>query len=879
VNVQAAGGVTGTAGTGITATGGTGGAIVSSVAVTGSTSGIVASSGASTMVTSNGAIIGTSTTGISATGGASGTTSVFANSTVLGGTNGIVATSSGTSATNVQAASTVTGTSTTGISATGGSDGTTVNADSTVLGGTNGVVATSSGATSVTTNGTVTGTSTTGISATSTGASPVTVVANRTVTGGASGIIATSSVAGSSTTVTTNAAVLGTSTQGINISSGTGGLTLNANANVTSTGGRGIVSSSTAGGTLNINGTPSTVTVMGLGTSAVTAVVDITTASGSTTTLNNNGLIRSVSNSFGDLAIKGTTGSVVVNNNGRIDGRVDFSAVTGVNTVTFNNTSNLSWHTTGTSTFGPGADALNNSGLLATSSATTFAFGTGTDSFTNTSTGRVVIGEFAGVSSLTITALETFTNSGLVLFGSLNGLTSDGETNDTLTSAGTTYTGSGTTAIFAMDSFLGAAGSPSDVAVFQSNGSTAGLTRLLIKDTNAGFGAFNPTGILVVDVSGTGTSLASHFALHPSSDWFNPNKFGGVLDKPGLFFYDLVFDAANKEHLLVGNPDQEVMELPTLVTGAQSIWYDNTMYADRMADLRNVHAGRGGKSGNITPGVWLKAAGHWTERDDNNAYGVFNKVYNFDTSYEQKTYGVVGGADFGQEDFGGKGDALLGGVMGGYIASSLDFNASLDHANYDGFLVGGYVTYLKKGLFVDGVVKANILEMEYSAPRLGGFRNTGDATSIGGQVEGGYQFKFDDSSMYLEPLASASYVRTKIDGFTVMGTTIAFDSNSSGRGSVGARFGGVVAERRDYTLELSLTGRAWYEFLADNKVTVTNGASLIVHDDFTGAFGEVAGGMSFFGPGGSWSAFINGSVKANGNFINTGATTGMRFTW
>ena len=146
-------------------------------------------------------------------------------------------------------------------------------------------------------------------------------------------------------------------------------------------------------------------------------------------------------------------------------------------------------------------------------------------------------------------------------------------------------------------------------------GSTSGFTSILINDTNAhALGAFNPLGIAIVK----GSSAAANFELNSGSEWFNAggtNQFGGatnVLDKPGLFFYDLVFDGATNRELLVGVPKAAAFEFAALGGAASDIWYTTTQsWFDRQADLRDTVSGRptGG-----APGVWLKVVGDWTRR-------------------------------------------------------------------------------------------------------------------------------------------------------------------------------------------------------------------------------------------------------------------------
>src|SRR5262249_16917727 len=143
-----------------------------------------------------------------------------------------------------------------------------------------------------------------------------------TANGGSIGIAVTTS--GGNISVTTNDAVTG-STNGIKISNSG-----NAGTN-----------------TININNS-----VKGLGNSASTRVIDITTLSGSLTTLNiaATGSVNSSSANAAlqnsDLAIKGTGGNIAINNAGTIRGRMDFSAITaGTNSVTVTNSGTQSWHT------------------------------------------------------------------------------------------------------------------------------------------------------------------------------------------------------------------------------------------------------------------------------------------------------------------------------------------------------------------------------------------------------------------------------------------------------------------------------------------------------------------------------------------------------
>src|SRR6185312_17536107 len=110
-------------------------------------------------------------------------------------------------------------------------------------------------------------------------------------------------------------------------------------------------------------------------------------------------------------------------------------------------------------------------------------------------------------------------------------------------------------------------------------------------------------------------------------------------------------------------------EMPILATAAQTIWYASAPWQDRQADLRDSALLAPGALGpNFTPGIWIKAFGDWANRDD--------KIdppagFLFDLSYDQTTYGIVGGVDGAMHW--GTGVGLLG-VAAGYLHSDLSFN-------------------------------------------------------------------------------------------------------------------------------------------------------------------------------------------------------------
>ena len=234
-------------------------------------------------------------------------------------------------------------------------------------------------------------------------------------------------------------------------------------------------------------------------------------------------------------------------------GQIDLSDAGASSGNVFNNTSNHSWHFTGTSQLGNGlADVHNNTGTIYTTDPN--------DPSNNDIT------ELAGV--------ETFNNGSSIKSGTIN--LQDGFTGDVFTlsptSGGTlAFNGEAGNSFLKVDSFLGTpSDSSSDTLVI--NGNVTGSTGIQVNNVNAGFGGYNPTGIDVVNATGS----------------LSPENFflaGGPIDT-GLFNYNLYLNGAN-EWVLASSPNQTFFELPSLTSAAQSMWHNAAgIWLDRTADLR-----------------------------------------------------------------------------------------------------------------------------------------------------------------------------------------------------------------------------------------------------------------------------------------------------
>jgi hypothetical protein len=624
------------------------------------------------------------------------------------------------------------------------------------------------------------------------------------------------------------------------------------------------------------------------------AVVDVTTGTGATTTLVNNGTITSANatpTSYGDYAVRGTGGNVALTNNGTLLGRVDFSNLTGTNAATIVNAAGAVWHTNGTSTFSGGADSVSNSGTIYTGAATTLAFGAGTDVVTNNASGKIIAGELTGASTLTITGLETLTNNGKIWFGSQNsGSTTDGQINDSIIASGTTLGGTGTLLMDVNLSNVTQTGCASLTAAdcLQVSGTAAGANQaIVVVDTKAASlsGNLGAGGIVLVQGAG---AAAANYHLDPTSTWFvtgGTPYYGGatnVLDKPGMFFYDLANDGSNE--LLISAPKLPALQFAQIGAIAGDTWYTTTQsWFDRQADLRDTLDGRATGS---QPAVWMKITGDWGRRNSAEQLTIFNKTYTYDTSYRGDTAAVIAGVDL--LNVTDKDKAWVVGVQGGYVDANERFRQGGTRLNLTGGVVGVYATYIQGGLFVDGIINGNILTGNWNLPGLGSnavipgitpWTANSHVNTWGGQLEAGYSIPIGASS-FVEPLGSIAYGRTTTGSLALPGGAVqAVADSDSLRGSLGGRIG-TTASFQYYKVKVALEGRVWDEFDGKTNTALLNTGSIFYNaNDINGVYGEIKGEANLFAVGNNLSAFVNSGIKWKSRYQDTSVTLGLRYQW
>jgi hypothetical protein len=719
----------------------------------------------------------------------------------------------------------------------------------------------------------------TGVGAFTTG--NVAITANANVTGnGAAGAFNLSTIDGQITLNVNNGAVVATANAAGDavhaVTTGLGGVAINLAAGtvMSSTGGGIFIDQSAGTGSTVINTAAS---ISGAG-SAAKPVISI--ATNGTATLNNTGSIFSLAGSPADLAIKEAGGSFTINNGGSLTGRVT------AGDTTFNNQN--TWAVFGTNTFG--AATINNSGTLTVAgvagNAASVTDFTASGQLTVSNTGSLIVN---GAANFTGAAGSAFTNAGGIID------MRQGVIGDVVTVRGN-FNG-GANSRLGVDTFLGGVGSRSDQLFVTGN--VTGSTSIIVHDTNPGPGGFTgPGGIPIVTVGGNSTP--ANFSLSPASTviggGFLPIN-GGVLRK-GLFDYMLIDDPA--VFALVSVPNTALFQMPVALTATQTIWYETAFaWEDRQLEVRDFFH-RGVAPPTVAersalpvkalplapaapteqPGIWMKAVGSWTNRSDTQSFAIAGTTLPIDLGYKQNVYGAIGGIDFGREAMLTRSDAVVLGLMGGYVNSGLDFGSSATTFRFSGGTAGASATYLNNGFFADTLAKVDFLRLDIAGLPVGaGAPSAGaDAQTFG--VIGNLGYRVEWQRLFVEPLATLAYTRTRIGdiGLPVAGVIVNFVDAETVRGALGARFGARVVDGAGWGLDASIVARAWDQFRGNNGANIANtGLPLLLTDNFTGTFGEVTGHLDLVRRGTGFSAFVAGGAKFNHDFITTNAKAGIRF--
>src|SRR5262245_58924224 len=535
------------------------------------------------------------------------------------------------------------------------------------------------------------------------------------------------------------------------------------------------------------------------------------------------------------LAIDTEGGATEIVNEGLIIGRVDLTE----EGDSFDNSG--TFEAREESDFGDGEDVFSNSGVV---------HALGKTSFVN---------------------LEAFENDGLISMV-------DGSPRNVFSIEGSVAFSALSGSQLAVDAKLGGAGSKADLLVI--DGDVDGKTAVSVNNAG-GAGAFNKAGIPVVEV--TGSVGPKDFVLK-----------GGPVDA-GFFRYDLFFEPGDPNVFELRSAiGQNAFVLPQLTTAMQDLWHSTSdTWFDRTADLRMALYGVPGMAAlpassklepagpapgyqTIYPGLWARGSFGELNRDASVSFSSFGPT-TAHLNRDQRTGDFQAGVDFGTRDVLGPGDALIFGVLAGFVVSELDYDQLVQSFDLNGGQVGAYATYLNGGLFLDTLFKADFVDLDPKSTV--GFAGSLDAQNFGVRLDSGYRFGGFAPGMFFEPLATIGVVDSEIDNFTQGANRVNFDDGTSVRGRLGLRLG-TSMRAGTLTVEPFLIGSVWHEFEDSNNARLWSSGTLFsLADNFQDTWGEVSAGINLFNLGAGASGFGKVDVTFGDDIDGVGGQVGVRYKW
>ena len=626
---------------------------------------------------------------------------------------------------------------------------------------------------------------------------------------------------GSGNVSVTNNGQIGTSAVGIFGSTTTGSVTLASTGTIIS-GAQGMIAQSTTGAIAMANS--GTVTA-GSGNAALSA----NSSSGSINIANNiGGVIHSSTNSPADLVIQATQtipGSIVVTNAGTLTGTIQLQGSSGQ--TIFTNSNSGVWTTGGTSIV---AGTFNNQGSV------NFAIPAGGSQL-------IINGPYAGGGQFYMNIYPQNKADNVTIKGSsISGVTVVNVANQ------------GPIAPFTISPILISAPNVSPAAV--SNAFTIG--------TLSNFG--NTQVALAQQPNSAGLALA----LVTASNFPTPVIITAA-QSIGFQSSDVVMDRMGELRRNKNNP-----------SGPIALGYDGALGYAKMpvkADPIGPTLKQPEIGPTIRPAAWIKGFGDYQQQ--NNAIFSYNfggATFSNDLSYHQTIGGGLVGGDLLINRFTSANDALIVGVMGGYISSNIDLQATPTNLRFSGGTFGVYATYLNGPWFVDTMAKLDMLALTINAP---GVAQSDDGKNVDLAANVGYKFDLPNR-WYVEPTGGIEYVRTTFDqpNLAVPGAVPLADGDAV-RLRGGARVGTDWVSN-GVRVEPSVAG-----FLYDN-VKVSNGAL------FTGTGGgsglslptdqgkvreEIQVAVNAFDLKSGLSGFLRVDTRFGEDLFGIGGRGGLRYQW
>lgn len=383
-----------------------------------------------------------------------------------------------------------------------------------------------------------------------------------------------------------------------------------------------------------------------------------------------------------------------------------------------------------------GLESLNNAGTVVAAGTTNLGGAT----FNNLASGQLV----ATSGAATLAGVPVFNNAGLITMV-------DGATNDTLTLGGNYVGASGARLAVDVDGGLATA----DRLVV--NGNISGVTTVSINPV--GTQLYNPTGALVVD--GTGTVSSGAFVLAPLNV------------QTGFLNYGLRQNG--NDTFVVTSLDNSVTDLAMVGSIGRDLWYQSfDAYHDA---IMGRHAGATTTGHAI--GIWGQL---YQSKDKYGSDGQSATIGGQNVSYSNRMETRRRGGQAGLE-YRGAGWVL--GVTGGYEWARTEKNPMVAQLGAEGHNYGAYALFgMGSGIYGGVMYKRDDFKVSFANDvRAVSFRNSAHSDGVDGELG----FRGGTPAVAFDLNAGASYVKTHIDPWNQYGLNFDWNDNKSLRGRIGAQ--------------------------------------------------------------------------------------------
>jgi uncharacterized protein with beta-barrel porin domain len=215
--------------------------------------------------------------------------------------------------------------------------------------------------------------------------------------------------------------------------------------------------------------------------------------------------------------------------------------------------------------------------------------------------------------------------------------------------------------------------------------------------------------------------------------------------------------------------------------------------------------------------------------------------------------------------------SMMWGVTAGFQQQESRLHFDRNSFDLEGWNIGAYAGWTSGHFFINGLVKGDWYSVDANFHTVPAF-NSFDGNTWG--VTGETGFRFGGSHFWMEPVASASWSSTHLDGFSAGGVTFNYADAKVWTGKAGARFGAEWGSIIPYIGVYAVD--TWD---GKNSSTFTTGASSFTFNDApAGSHGLVDFGFTTK----SWNGlegFLKGEDYFSGKVDGFSGRLGVRWRW